>query len=355
MDDFVLSNLQESRNEWCSRLVSIFTPLVLEGIKSIYNEAWKMCVDNDEVGKYLMTFQNLLSRIPKWNSVIVEEERKRIIERSGCNYLEDLITCVHIIQLKVLTSIRVGNKQKKIDLAIPKLDNFIHRVYIQVARKVYTNVYLFEKNLSPLVVQKNNRELELIIQECILMTIRESIPTEAIIRAYMDESVEQEEEVIIETLNEPVVNQGTSGAGSAPSTGGSESSNTSSADIQKELDQILEKSKEMPPPEQVPAIQNIDNNPVITKLSFNDYDSVMNMDSNKVDNVNAPKTIERLEQISMDRAIQRRLEEESDDSDDEKIQIHMDPIDLSGFDVLDLEPSSSKVNDDFIDLGIEEL
>ena len=351
MDDFVLSNLQESRNEWCSRLVSIFTPLVLEGIKSIYNEAWKMCVDNDEVGKYLMTFQNLLSRIPKWNSVIVEEERKRIIERSGCNYLEDLITCVHIIQLKVLTSIRVGNKQKKIDLAIPKLDHFIHRVYIQVARKVYMNVYLFEKNLSPLIVQKNNRELELIIQECILMTIRESIPTEAIIRAYMDESVEQEEEVIIETLNEPVVNQGTSDADSVVPVDGS----TPSADIQKELDKILEKSKEMPPPEQVPAIQNIDNNPVITKLSFNDYDSVMDMDSKKVDNVNAPKTIERLEQISTDRAIQRRLEEESDDSDDEKIQIHMDPIDLTGFDVLDLEPSSSKLNDDFIDLGIEEL
>ena len=163
--------------------------------------------------------------------------------------------------------------------------------------------------------------------------------------------MEQEEEVIIETLNEPVVNQGSSQSvdGSAP--GGE----TSSADIQKELDQILEKSKESPPPEQVPAIQNIDNNPVITKLSFNDYDSVMDMESKKVDNVNAPKTIERLEQISTDRAIQRRLEEEADDSDDEKIQIHMDPIDLSGFDILDLEPSSSKVNDDFIDLGIEEL
>ncbi len=34
MDDFVISNLQESRNEWCSRLVSIFTPLVEEGLKS---------------------------------------------------------------------------------------------------------------------------------------------------------------------------------------------------------------------------------------------------------------------------------------------------------------------------------
>ena len=148
MDDFVISNLHESRNEWCSRLVSIFTPLVVEGIRSIYNEAWKMCLDNDEANKYLMTFQNLLSRVPKWNNVIVEEERKRIVERSSCDYLEDLITCVHIIQLKVLTCIRVGNKQKKIDISIPKLDMFIHKVYIHVARKVYMNVYLFEKNIS---------------------------------------------------------------------------------------------------------------------------------------------------------------------------------------------------------------
>ena len=102
MDDFVISNLHESRNEWCSRLVSIFTPLVTEGIRSIFNESWKICMNNDEANKYLMTFQNLLSRVPKWNNSIIEEEKMRIVERSGCNYLEDLITCVHIIQLKAL-------------------------------------------------------------------------------------------------------------------------------------------------------------------------------------------------------------------------------------------------------------
>ena len=191
MDDFVISNLHESRNEWCSRLVSIFTPLVIEGFRSIFNEAWKMCVDTDEMNKYLMTFQNLLSRVPQWNALIVEEERKRIVERSGCNYLEDLITCVHIIQLKVLTCIRVGNKQKKIDISVPKLDGFVHKVYVHTARKVYMNIYLFEKNISPLQQQKNLRELEVMVQEAIMMTIRESIPTEAIIRAYMDESIEQ--------------------------------------------------------------------------------------------------------------------------------------------------------------------
>ena len=322
----MLSNLHEARNEWCSRLVSIFTPLVVEGVKSIFNEAWKLCVETDEVNKYLMTFQNLLSRIPKWNSIIVEEERKRIVERSGCNYLEDLITCVHIIQLKVLTSIRVGNKQKKIDIAIPKLDAFIHKVYIHVARKVYSNVYLFEKNILPLSIQKNMRELEMMVQECILTAIRESIPTEDIIRAYMDESTEHEEEVIIENMDEPVLDTSTPDS--------AEASTPDSAEALAE-DSIQET---------VLGIRDLNDEPVLTKLKFNDYDSVMD-DYNKVESVSAPKTIERLEEISMERAIQRRLEEEEEL--DDKIKIHTDTIPLEGLEVLD---------NDFIKLDdIEEL
>lgn len=338
MDDFVISNLHEARNEWCSRLVSIFSPLVEEGIRSIFNEAWKMCVDTDEMGKYLMTFQNLLSRVPKWNNNIVEEERKRIIERSGCNYLEDLITCVHIIQLKVLTCIRVGNKQKKIDISIPKLDSFIHKVYIHVARKIYMNVYLFEKNVTPLHTQKNARELEQIIQECILTTIRESIPTEAIIRAYMDESEEQEEQVFIESVKEPEI---------------------VAEDVDSEPEpEIMNKQVESEENEEVavvPSIKNIDEESVVTKLSFNDMDAVLN-GQDKEEIVEAPKTLERLEEISVSRALERQMEE---DDDDDRIQIHTDSVDLAGFDVLDLEPSNSSSNTSFsepeISLDIEEL
>jgi len=340
MDDFVISNLHEAKNEWCSRLVSIFSPLVIEGVRSIFNESWKMCVDTDEMGKYLMTFQNLLSRIPKWNSVIIEEERKRIIERSGCNYLEDLITCVHIIQLKVLTCIRVGNKQKKIDISIPKLDHFIHKIYIHVARKVYTNVYLFEKNITPLQAQKNGRELELIVQECILTTIRESIPTEAIIRAYMDESEELEEEVFIETLKEPVLE------------GGNEPVTVT------EKDKSEEKEVEIPP--LVPSIKNMDEEVVTTKLTFNDYDSVLDETDKRVE-VEAPKTLERLETISTSRALERKMMEERDEDQDEldRIKIHMDNIDLSAMDdILDLDGSASKnllTNDAVELLDFEEL
>ena len=335
MDDFVISNLHEARNEWCSRLVSLFTPLVDEGIRSIFNEAWKMCIENDEMDKYLMTFQNLISRIPQWNAGIIEEERKRIIERSGCNYLEELITCVHIIQLKVLTCIRVGNKQKKIDISIPKLDSFIHKVYVHTARKIYSNVYLLEKNISPLQVQKNARELDMIIQECVLTTIRESIPTEEIIRAYMDESVEQDEEVFVETMKEPEIVK-------------DDDTDTNTKDV-KAKEELVE--KEVVPI--TPAIQNIDEEEIVTKLTFNDLDSAISVDK-KEEVIEAPKTLERLEDISISRALKRQMENDADDEDDERIKIHTGDMDLSGFEVLD-EPKSVKLDTSEIFLDAEQI
>jgi len=335
MDDFTVSNLHSSRDEWCARLVNILTPLIIEGLKSIFNEAWKMSVDNDEAAKYLMTFQNLLCRVPKWNSEIVEDERKRIIERSGCGYLEDLITCVHVIQLKTLTCIRVGNKQKKIDISIPKLDAFLHKAYIHSARKAYMNVYLFEKNVSALMIQKHNRELEMIVQECILAAIRESIPTEAIIRAYLDESVEQEEEVVIEPIKETTEDI----------KGGSEEN------VPEE--KPLEFPEEEAPPALIPAIADLDTKPVITRLAFNDVDEAFCEETGREEIV-APKNIERLEEISAARNLQRKLEEEGEDDDDEpldRISIK-DDLDLGELGITDLDGSNQE---DDLKLDFEEI
>merc|ERR1712072_1333668 len=201
MDDYNVNVLSEAKNEYSSRLVTILTPLMIEGVRSIFDEATKLCLDNDEEEKYLMTFQNFLSRVPKWNSTIIDEET-RIITKSSCSYLEDLLTCVHITQLKILTSIRVSQKQKKIDIDIPKLNTFIHKCYITFARKLYSNVYLFESNILPLNYQKNMREAELMCQESILKVIRDNMPVEKILRAYIDETVD--EEVIEETIEKEV-------------------------------------------------------------------------------------------------------------------------------------------------------
>ena len=186
-----MSSLQDSKNEYVVRLVTILTPLVYEGFRSIFDEANKVCKDNNEENKYLMTFQNYVSRIPKWNEAIIAEETNRIVKNSECPYLNDLITCVHIIQLKILTCVRVGSKQKKIDIAIPKLNDFIHKVYTNVARLLYKNIYLYEANIPALQIQKHNREIEQIIKECIMNTIRQDIPVDKLLKAYLEETTEE--------------------------------------------------------------------------------------------------------------------------------------------------------------------
>ncbi len=306
MDDFNVSALHESKNEWGARLLTILTPLMIEGLKSIFDESVKLCQENNQMDKYLMTFQNLIARIPKWNTAIVENERKRIIERSGCNYLEDLVSCIHIIQLKLLTAMRVGNKQKKIDIDIPKLDTFIHRAYINVARKVYKNVYLFELNIPHLQIQKHNRELEIIIQEAILNTVRETIPVESILRAYMDETVEEDvvEEVKEQLIDPPV----------------------------KETTEVIKEGTK-------------DN----VSLKFNDVDMVMTKDG-KEEKVEAPKTIERLEEISTLRNMQRKMEEQDDD-DEEKLNLSNEEVSLDDLDIHVINPPNIKLDTDSLILG----
>jgi hypothetical protein len=305
MDDFNVSSLHESKNEWGARLLTILTPLIIEGFKSIFEESVKLCKENDEIDKYLMTFQNLITRIPKWNPNIIETEKKRIIERSGCGYLEELVTCVHIIQLKLLTAMRVGQKQKKIDINIPKLDDFIHKAYINVARKIYKNVYLFEMQVAPLQIQKHNRELEIIVQECILNAVRESIPIEHILKAYMDETVEDD---IIEEIKEEIVEK------------------SEALNARGETTFVTEGEKTK-----------------VEGLKFNDVDKAVDK-TGKEELITAPKTIERLEEISNLRNAQRKMEEEDDD--DEKLKISDELVDLNSLDVhvigekqVELEPN----------------
>jgi hypothetical protein len=319
MDDFNVSSLHESKNEWGSRLLTILTPHIIDGLRSIFDEALKLCRENNEMDKYLMTFQNFITRIPKWNANIIELERKRIVEKSSCGYLEDLITCVHIIQLKMLTAMRVGNKQKKIDINIPKLDDFIHKIYVNVARKIYKNVYLFEVNIQPLQIQKNHRELEMIVQECILNTVRDSIPIETILQAYMDETVEED---VVEEIREQII----------------ENPNKKEDDLREQI-LAQQKSSQIISETQPPVITG-GGNEGSSKLSFNDVDMARDANNNEV-SIEAPKNFKRLEDISHMRNEQRKLEEsENNDDDDEqnvKLKIHDQSVNLDSMDIHNIE------------------
>ena len=379
MDDYNVNVLSEAKNEYSSRLVTILTPLMIEGIRSIFDEAAKLCLENDEEEKYLMTFQNFLSRVPKWNDTIVQEETKRIITNSRCGYLEDLLTCVHITQLKILTSIRVSQKQKKIDIDIPKLNTFVHKCYITYARKLYSNVYLFEKDVLPLNYQKNMREAELMCQESILNVIRDNMPVENILRAYIDETVDEEiiEETIEKTVDEAVKKAMEEEAAETVAKEKDENNITKTEDTVELEKPVLEKNKvveealklesstvvaeaSQEPKEHnikltiATPVQNSEETPketpkedVVNNLKFNDTDSVVSYDTKASpsenpapEKVEAPKTVERLEKISKEANERRKAEEEEEDYDDdeEKLTIFDDAkLELDNMDVHSLD------------------
>jgi len=268
MDDNHVPTLQDSQHEWATRLTKIMHPLIYEGIQAMFQEAKDICKKSEEDEKYLMTFQNILSRIPKWNEDIIKKETARIVERSGCSYLEDLLTCVHIAQLKILTAIRTGKSQKKVEIDIPKLSSFVHKVYISVSRDLYANVYLFESGVTPLVFQKNRSQINDFIKYAMLNVIRESIPVENLLRAYLDETTD------------------------------------------------LIKEKEVKEEEVKPK----------KEISFSDKDMAMTVDNEPLV-IEAPKDIVTLEKISETRNTERKAAE-ADDEDKLKISDEIVTIDF---------------------------
>ena len=349
MDDYSLASLHESRNEWCARLVNLLAPMTAEGFRSIFDEAWKLCEQNNETSKYLMTFQNFLSRVPKWNATIIEQETQRIVDRSGCGYLADLVTCVHIIQLKNLTCMRVGSKQKKVDIDIPQLNDFIHKVYVHCARKLYTNVYLFERGIPPLSTQKNGREIEIIIKECILDSIRDSIPLEMILKTYMDETIEDHTEI---KIKEEIVSQE---AVAEPASDPSLNHHATADQPNEPSAAVIAAGIEPVSVTDAFPSASVASAASASSIKFNDMDSAIDV-NNAEHTIHAPKTEDRLEQISNERYMQRKLQEEADDEDDglDRLKIGED-VQLDVFDVHSMEEPSRKLNYDAPELDDIEI
>ena len=233
---------------------------------------------------------------------------------------------------------RVGTKQKKIDIDIPPIDDFIHKIYIFTARKVYTNIYLFEQHITPLSIQKNNRELENIIKECILETIRDSIPVEILLRAYMDETEEENVEIKEEIIRTPDEEEDKDNAVPPPNP---DSMPPPTPDMNRKI--IGDINIERDTGNDVVDVYETNVTPSINEqLTFSDVDNSVDTMGNE-ENLDAPKNIEYLEDL----ASKRSYDDEDDDDDDDEDSLTIgDTITLDVTDINDLNDKDSlKLNE----------
>ena len=184
MDDYNNPVFAQAKIEYTKQLQDILMNPIYEGFQSIYIESKRDYSKYTEIPMYKI-FRNKIETVPKWNTYMIDEEVDRIMRVSKCDWLEDLITAVFISHTKILASIG-NNRNKKINLTIPKVSNFIHLCYINSGRELWKNPYLFDDNVSTSEYQRNIKSVESLIKETIDLTIRKLLPVKDILRDHLE-------------------------------------------------------------------------------------------------------------------------------------------------------------------------
>ena len=175
----------QAKVEYTKQLIEILYPHMFDGVKSIYDES-KIIYSSKTGTPILLLFRELLEKVPIWNSEIIDSECSRIINNSKCDWIDDLITAVFISHTKILTSIGPNQSFQKINVTIPKTSSFVHKAYINTARELWKNPYLFNENIPGHEYQRNSKEIENIIKNCIENTIRHLLPIKEILKEHLD-------------------------------------------------------------------------------------------------------------------------------------------------------------------------
>ena len=196
------TSMIEAKKEYTSQLQQILSPRIYERFKFIFDGTIEIIkkelsmnhIQNESVVKI---FQKQLVSIKDWNESSIIEEYERIKHRSKCNYLDKLIKAVIIANMKILSTIQYGAKRKsKIQVHIPTPTHFIHKCYIECAKEIYKNPYIFDMSISLSSKEKhqNLRDSLILIDNGIHSAIRQLLPISDLLEQNFNSDAEDESE-----------------------------------------------------------------------------------------------------------------------------------------------------------------
>ena len=199
----------EARNEYLKQLSLWIVPPLVEFFRKEYNT-----IAEKDSRKAMGQFQAFCAEVPRWNQDVIDTNTGALLDTCRCDYVEELMTAVFIAHTKMLTAIRVSTKHKKLQITLPKLDHFLHRVFIECARSFWKAPFLFASELSPIEKQKNVLQAEAMCTESLSGAVRSLLPVKNILRDYLDDEegddkpaeekaaneLEDEEEVVAEAV-----------------------------------------------------------------------------------------------------------------------------------------------------------
>lgn len=170
--------LCQAKDEYVKQIADCMAPFVINVINMMYAAAKK----NAGIGgSYIKDFQKKLREIPLWNQSMIDAQVVAITNKY--KYMPELIAAVFVSYVKILSSVKIHSHKPHIQLKLPADDVFVHRVYITVAKSFY---------MDPGLV-KSPRDVRLsVVRNAVENSVRELLPIEEILRAYLGTSVDSD-------------------------------------------------------------------------------------------------------------------------------------------------------------------
>tara|TARA_R110002074_G_scaffold8841_2_gene35774 strand:- start:3923 stop:4768 length:846 start_codon:yes stop_codon:yes gene_type:complete len=173
MDNNVLAVAQR---EYMDQMNDVLLPFLITNFDEIYDRA-----KVDSKGKNtLILFQQYLKDIKSWNQGILRERTEEV--SNSCAYFSDLLAAIIVGYVKILSSVRLKMDKQKLAIKLPKSDDFIFRIYEEVAKILYKSPYWVGEELSEDDKIDNMRP---IVARCMEQVVKSLIPVQTILEAYI--------------------------------------------------------------------------------------------------------------------------------------------------------------------------
>ncbi len=198
--------LTVTREEYTTQICNMVCPSIYEGFCSLYEDA-KSLANDDQI---LRLFQGLLKKIPTWSQATIETETDRIRHSSqGYDILDDLLKAVIKSNIILLTNTSPSYSFKLLDEKVymdAKLEDFVHRCYIEAAREIWTNPFLFYDGYEIEAIVQNRAKAQESIKGSIKQAIRKMLPQRNIIKEYLKNNYQDVEDDIGTTISDAEIN-----------------------------------------------------------------------------------------------------------------------------------------------------
>jgi len=196
-----VATYSEARSEYTKQLATFIVPSIVGWFQTLWSR------NASDRQRCLSAFQNECEEITRWNQDRINDEVRVLMERSGCDYMEELMTAVFVAHTKVLTAVRLSAKQKKLSITVPKLDHFIHRIFKESARCFWKSPFLFMSEGGVVERQKNILQVEALATEAITTAIRGLLPVKQILQDYLGDDADEVVEETKEEEEKPVIKE----------------------------------------------------------------------------------------------------------------------------------------------------